>query len=494
MSSIKKQGIQNTIITYTGVVIGFISLLFVQPNLLKPDELGLTRILVAAASLIATILPLGISGVTTRFFPYFRNTENRHYGYFGFMLLFPIIGTILCGFLIVAFKNTIIGQYTEQSALFTQFYDLLLPFSVIISLNMIMNAYCASLFKTAIISFFEGIFTRVLFIILIVIYYFGWVNFTQFVYLFMLIYLLQLVSMIVYILSIDKPSLKVDITFLKSVGLPRLLQFGIILTVSNFSSIGLKHLDTLVLGRYMSLDYVGIFAVSAYIAMIIEIPLTSLEKITHAKVAQGWANSDIEGIKQIYYQSIKYLLLLGGLLLIGIITNIHDLLKLLPEAYHQGATVVIITSIGAFLNIATGVNTSILFTSEKYIYGTYLMIMLFVLSLTLNIIFIPLYGIEGAALATLIASVIYNTLKYFIIWRSFKMQPYDTSTLKILLAIGITFGLAYILPAVSNNEFISIAIRAIVTCSIYVGLAYYLKLAPELYKHFPWKIKNENSI
>lgn len=487
MSSIKKQGIQNTIITYAGVVIGFISLLFIQPNLLKPDELGLTRILIAAASLIATVLPLGVSGVTTRFFPFFRNKENGHYGYFGFMLLFPVLGTLLCGFLIFAFKSTIISQYIEQSYLFTQFYDLLLPFSVIISLNMILNAYCASLFKTAIISFFEGIFTRILFILLIVVYYLGWIGLTHFVYLFMLIYLLQLISMFIYIYSIDKPSLKVDLKFLQSFGLPRLLQFGIVLTVSNFSSIGLKHLDTLVLGTYMSLDYVGIFAVSAYIALIIEIPLTSLEKITHAKVAQGWANNDIDGIKKIYYQSIKYLLLVGGLLLIGIITNIHDLLKLLPEVYHQGATVVIITSIGAFLNIATGVNTSILFTSEKYIYGTYLMIMLFILSLTLNIIFIPLYGIEGAAIATLIASVIYNTLKYFIIWRSFKMQPYDTSGLKILSIIVITFLLIYLLPAVSDNEFIIITIRTVCTTCIYAGLVYYLQIVPELYKYLPWK-------
>lgn len=468
-------------------MIGFISLLFIQPNLLKPDELGLTRIIVAAASLIATILPLGISGVTTRFFPFFRNKEKGHYGYFGFMLLFPVLGTLVCGFLIIAFKNTVINQYIEQSSLFTQFYDLLLPFSVIISLNMILNAYCASLFKTAIISFFEGIFTRILFIVLMVVYYFRWIGLTQFVYLFMLIYLLQLLSMFIYIYSIDRPSLKVDLKFLQSVGLPRLLQFGIVLTVSNFSSIGLKHLDTLILGRYMSLDYVGIFAVSAYIAMIIEIPLTSLEKITHAKVAQGWANNDIDSIKKIYYQSIKYLLLAGGLLLIGIITNIHDLLKLLPEVYQPGATVVIITSIGSFLNIATGVNTSILFTSEKYIYGTYLMIMLFILSLTLNIIFIPLYGIEGAAIATLIASGIYNTLKYLIIWKNFKMQPYDTSSLKILSVIAITFLLVYMLPGVSNNEFISITIRAIITCTIYIGSAHYLKLAPELYKHLPWK-------
>ena len=474
------------IITYTGVIIGFVSLLFIQPNLLKPEELGLTRILIAAASLIATILPLGVSGVTTRFFPYFRNKESGHYGYFGFMLLFPILGTIICGFLIFLFKDTILKLYSDQSPLFTQYVDLLLPFAVIISLNMALNAYCASLFKTGIISFFEGIFTRILFIVLIIIYYFKWIELTQFVYLFMTIYLLQAISMLIYIYTEDKPSLRVNVQFLKSVGLAKLIQYGVLLTITNFSSLGLKHLDALMLGKYMSLDYVGVFAVSAYIAMVIEIPLTSLEKITHTKVAQAWANRDLESIRKIYSQSVKYLLLAGGILLVGIITNINDLLSLLPEIYHKGAVVVIITSIGAFLNIATGVNTSILFNSEKYIYGTFLLILLLVLSLVLNIIFIPLYGIEGAALATVIASVIYNILKYVIIWKNFKMQPYDSSSLKIILIIAITFILSYLLPTPAN-VIAALALRSITTVLIYLALIYYLKIAPELNSYLPWK-------
>ena len=127
--------------------------MFIQPNLLKPEELGLTRILIAAASLIATILPLGVSGVTTKFFPFFRNPEKKHYGYFGFMLLFPLVGALLCGVLIYFFKESIIQQYISQSFLFTRFFDLLLPFALIIGLNIALNAYTASLFKTTIISF-----------------------------------------------------------------------------------------------------------------------------------------------------------------------------------------------------------------------------------------------------------------------------------------------------------------------------------------------------
>ncbi len=486
MSTIKKQGIRNTLITYIGVVIGFVSLLFIQPNLLKPEELGLTKIFIAAASLIATVLPLGVSSVTTKFFPYFRNEEKRHHGYFGFMLLFPLVGAVICGILVYVFKDLIVAEYINQSYLFTQYFDLLLPFAIIIALNITLNAYCSSLFKTTIISFLEGIVARILFIVIIVFYYFHWIDLSQMMYLFVSIYLFQSFIMVVYIYSVDKPSFKINTSILKSVGVNKLITFGLLLTLTNFSSIGLKHLDSIMIGKYMSLDYVGIFALSAFIGLVIEIPLSSLERITHPKIAQAWSVKDVESIKQIYFQSVKYLMLIGGILLVGIIANINDLLSLLPAPYHQGATVAVIACVGAFLNVSTGVNTSILFSSEKYIYGTFLLFLLLIMAVTLNIILIPLYGITGAALATVISSVIYNGIKYFIILKNFKMQPYNLSSIKILLVILLSFAVSLIIPSFSN-AIISILIKSFIITLIYGVSVYVLNIIPEYHKYLRWK-------
>ena len=487
MSTIKKQGIRNTLITYTGVVIGFVSLLIIQPNLLKPEELGLTKIFIAAASLIATILPLGVSSVTTKFFPYFRNDEKQHHGYFGFMFLFPLAGTIICGVLIYAFKNLIIAEYIQQSFLFTLYFNLLFPFAIIMGLNMTLNAYCSSLFKTSIITFFEGIVSRLLFIVIIIFYYFRWIDLTQFMYLFVAIYLFQLMAMIIYVYSIDKPSFKIDAAVLKSVGVNKLLTFGVLLTLANFSSLGLKHLDALMIGRYMTLDYVGIFTLATFIGLVIEIPLSSLERITHTKIAQAWVNKDTESIKKIYYQSVKYLMLIGGLLLAGITTNIHDLLSLLPAPYHQGATVAVIACVGSFLNVSTGVNTSILFSSEKYIYGTYLLFFLLISAVILNLILIPLYGIIGAALATAVSSVIYNAIKYIIILKNFKMQPFNLTTVKILFAIFIAFIAGFFIPEFSNS-IISMIVKSSIITLVYGVAVYRLNIIPE-YHNYVWRHK-----
>lgn len=486
MSTIKKQGIQNALITYLGVAIGFVSLMFIQPNLLKTEDLGLTRILIASASLLVTILPLGISSVTTRFFPYFRNQEKNHHGYFGFMMLFPLVGTIVCGILVYSFKGLLMRQYIDQSPLFTHYFDFVLPLATIMGVNMTLNAYSSSLFKTTIITFLEGILSRVVFIILIVIYYYEWISLVQFIDFFVLSYLLQTVWMCVYLFRIDKPSLKIDKDQFKAVGLNKLLGFGLLLTLTNVSSLSLKHLDAVLIGRYMNLTYVAIFSVSAYISLMIEIPLNSLERISHSKIAQAFANNDFESIKKIYYQSVKYLMLIGGILLVGIVCNVHELFRLLPYEYHTGVNVTIISCCAAFLNVSTGVNTAIIFNSSKYLFGTFLLVILMVLALFLNVWLIPKYGIAGAALATGALAVLYNVTKFLLILIFFKMQPYDLSSLKIIGVIALSFLLAYLLPHF-NNIFIAMTIKTIVISAVYLGLTYVLKIVPEFHKYIPFR-------
>ena len=485
MSTIKKQGIQNALITYLGVAIGFVSLMFIQPNLLKAEDLGLTRILIASASLLATILPLGVSSVTTRFFPYFRNEEKNHHGYFGFMMLFPLVGTIVCGILVYSFKGLLIRQYIDQSPLFTHYFDFVLPLATIMGVNMALNAYSSSLFKTTIITFLEGILSRVVFIVLIVIFYYEWISLVQFIDFFILSYLLQTIWMCVYLFVIDKPTLKIDKDHLKSVGVSKLIGFGLLLTLTNVSSLSLKHLDAVLIGKYMDLTYVAVFSVSAYISLMIEIPLNSLERISHSKIAQAFANNDLESIKKIYYQSVKYLMLIGGLLLVGILCNVHELFRLLPYEYHTGMNVTFISCCAAFLNVSTGVNTAIIFNSSKYLFGTFLLVVLMVLALLLNVWLIPKYGIAGAALATGMLAVLYNITKFLLILIFFKMQPYDLNSVKIIVVIAFSFLVAYLLPHF-NNLFVAMTIKTIVISGVYLGWTYVLKIVPEFHKYIPF--------
>ncbi|MFM7217522.1 MAG: polysaccharide biosynthesis protein, partial [Bacteroidota bacterium] len=95
MGVIKRQGIKNTISGYLGILMGFVNLIIIQPHFLTKEELGLTRILYSFSVLVAMFVPLGIGNATVKYFPLFRDAQRKHHGYFGFMLLFPLIGFLL---------------------------------------------------------------------------------------------------------------------------------------------------------------------------------------------------------------------------------------------------------------------------------------------------------------------------------------------------------------------------------------------------------------
>jgi O-antigen/teichoic acid export membrane protein len=268
-----------------------------------------------------------------------------------------------------------------------------------------------------------------------------------------------------------------------------MISFGFMMSLAGLTSLGLKFLDIVLLGKYVALSLVGVYAIAAFIPTLIEAPYNALDRIIAPRVANAWANQNMEEIRDIYKKSTKYMLLAGGLLFIGINLNISTLMNLLPPGYNAGIPVVLIISLGTLLNMATGSNDSIIYNSSKYRYGTYLLIFLFLFAFAVNIVFIPIYGIIGAALATAASALLYNSIKYVIIYRLFNMQPFDGSTLRIIFVIVVTGTLSLFIPE-AGSPYLSIAVKSVLITMLYLSLTYAMKIVPEFHHHlFFWKKK-----
>ena len=76
--------------------------------------------------------------------------------------------------------------------------------------------------------------------------------------------------------------------------------------------------------HYKGEENVGVYSIAAFIATIIETPLNSLERIAHSKIAHFYAGNNLKEIKDIYFKSSRYLMLIGGLLTVLVIINVKD--------------------------------------------------------------------------------------------------------------------------------------------------------------------------
>ncbi|CAN5535067.1 flippase [soil metagenome] len=486
MGVIKRQGIKNTIATYIGFVIGFLNLIVIQPHFLTKEELGLTRILYSFSLLIAMFVPLGIGNATVRFFPQFKDLDKRHHGYFGFMMLFPLFGFVLTVLVIWLFKDLIVSQYIKESPLFTEFFNYVFPMIFFVSFIAILNIYCFSNFKSTIPTYLNDIGVRLLTIAVVSLYYLKFLNLDQFIQAFTGIYGIQLILLVGYIFIFDRPGFKIDWPFFREMKFMKLISFGFLLWFASVASIGLKYFDSVMIGKYMPLGFVGIYTVAAFIPTIIEAPLNAFEKIAASKIAFAWAENNMKEIREIYEKSSLYMFLLGGFLFLNVNINIHDLFSFLPDGYQAGESIVLILSVGTIFNMATGLNAPILFNSDKYKTGAVFLISLAIVVVFMQTVFIPRYGMNGAALATCLASLFYNSLLFGYVLKHFKLQPFDAKNLKVAALIIVLYFIGMILPDL-DNKVVNIAYHSFVISVSYLGAVYLLNIIPDFHHLLPWK-------
>jgi O-antigen/teichoic acid export membrane protein len=96
--------------------------------------------------------------------------------------------------------------------------------------------------------------------------------------------------------------------------------------------------------------------------------------------------------------------------------------------------------------MAGGSNDSLITYSKYYKTTTLLLIMLCVLVVALNFIFIPEFGMTGAAFASFLALLIYNVLKMLFIHRKFALNPYTIQYIYILGIAALIYAIVSNLP------------------------------------------------
>lgn len=486
MGIIQRQGIKNTISTYLGFFIGFINLLIIQPYFLTPEEIGLTRLLFSFSFLLSLFVPLGVTNLTTKYFPHFRNDENGHFGFLGFILLFPLIGFLIISVLLYVFKDFIISQYVQQSKLFVDYYLYIFPLTFILSLIGVINSYAFSLYKTTVPTFLNDVVTRIFSIILFSVYFLKLISLNWMIVGFVSIYFLQLVLLITYILMVDNPKLKFDLAYIKSRNLNEMFFYSSLLAIASIASLGIKYMDAIFIGKYLPLGLVGIYSVAAFVPNIIETPLYALERITMPKISHSLAIDDINAVKEIYDKNIKIVMLVGLLLFIGVNTNIDDLLKFLPQKYNDGGIIVNIISLSALFNLMAAGTPSIIFNSRLYKVGVLLLIALSFSAFFLNILLIPTFELTGAALATLLSLAFYAIARIMIVWKKYNLHPFNRTFFLIIIISTLIYLFVELININTGNLIINIIIKSLITLVLFiVGLLKfklvneYLILLPE---------------
>lgn len=466
MGIIVRQSVQNTIISYFGVALGFIVTMWMYPNILTPEQYGLTRVLLSLAMVSTQLANLGTKNTIVRFFPFFRDQENKHHGLLFLSLAVPMGGFILLGGLLYFFQPTIIEYFIDRSALFVDYYWFILPLAFFILFFHVLSSFVRALYDTVMSSFLNNVVVRILTVLILAAYLFGWINFQEFMIFFVLSYAAVMVSLFIYTLSMFDVDLKPEWGYLKKSLAQNMMNYSLFAFFGGIASIVVSNIDIIMLSSLAGLEDTGIYAIAFYIGSAITIPRKSIYQISSPLIADAFKAKNFTLIEDIYHRSSLTQIIAGGLLFCGIIANLDNLMNILPPEYAGGSLVIIVVGAANVFDMATGLNGAIILNSKHYRFDLYSTLFLILVTVTLNYLLIPIYGILGAAIGTATAVLTYNSLKVLYVWLKLSMQPFESKMVYVIASGAVTILLVNQIPTI-GGIYSDILIRSIIVTLLY---------------------------
>src|SRR5690554_1454172 len=108
MGIIVRQSFWNAIISYAGILLGFLLSIVLYPHILSPDQYGLTRVLFSASFISTQVALLGFQNLIIRYFPLFNKASPGRHDLLFWALTIPVFGFILFCLIYLGFGNYIV--------------------------------------------------------------------------------------------------------------------------------------------------------------------------------------------------------------------------------------------------------------------------------------------------------------------------------------------------------------------------------------------------
>lgn len=200
------------------------------------------------------------------------------------------------------------------------------------------------------------------------------------------------------------------------------------------------------------------FKIAVIMVMFTQAFRYAFEPFIFARDRESGSDSNLKS----YADASKYFLILGLLIFLVTMGYLDLIKRLIPENYHDGLKVVPIVMMGE-LFFGLYFNLSLWYKlTDKTKWGAYMSLFGLVITLTILIVFIPLYGYMAAAWSSFFANLSMMVLSYFLGQKYYPI-PYNLKTaLNFTLLAGVLASLMYLNFQYSPNVFVRIGLNTII--------------------------------
>lgn len=484
MGTIQRQSLKNTIVSYGGMAIGFLSTIFIYN--LDRELYGYAQFLFTSASFLVPFATLGVTTLTIKYYPQLSQKGASAGSFIRMVLLLLVSANLLflIGFFVFREQFFELLQFMglDKRGILHDTWMYFLPMALLMGIIQVLTSQSSNLRRIVIPEVMNGLGYKITLPILIFLGYKGLISQNEIALGQVLFYVFLTVGLSIYVRSVGgfktnssdplgiTPELKKDMKSYVTYG-----------ALTNFGSAFLFRIDVILIALLLDYKQTGTYVIMLFLANAINVPRRAISKIAGPYVAEAWNSSDHPRIQQLFQKSSTILLIAGASLFLVVWTSLGSLDQLSggDKMFFEYRYVFLVLGVGRLLDLSMSLSTEIIIYSRKYRVLLLLLLLMGTVAAGLNWILIPKYGIFGAALATAISYALFNILKTSVVYISFGMIPFSKKTLTAICFGLICFGvISFVQPDL--HPLINILTNVLLVTVLFVLPLHLLKVSADL--------------
>lgn len=421
--------------TVSGMVISFFARVLVA-RYLSPSEFGILSLSLVVFMMATTISMFGIPDAMTRQASYFigKGEVEKAKAIIKLSGLTVFLFSVLAASIMFYLSDHLAAIFKIPALSWTlKILSLAIPFAA-------LRSYAISIFRVMERAEIKVIFgdivpnsLRLFLVVLIILlglslYYIVWA--------YALAVIISSVILLIYSFSrVDLKNSKLNIGYLVVV-----LSFALPLLLQGVLGLIISWTDTLMVGYFMKASDVGLYSSAQPVASLMTVSLASIGFLYFPLVSRLYAGGRVKEAGRTYAVITKWLTSLTlPIFLIMFFFPKAVLWTIYGNKYIKAYEVLRILALGFFIPVMLGPNGLTLLSFGRTKEVTFSSLISAVSNFLLNLIAIPVMGIEGAAVAS---AVSYSVGSFFVsglLYKDYKIHPFTKNYLKpAVMSVSLT--------------------------------------------------------
>ena len=184
----------------------------------------------------------------------------------------------------------------------------------------------------------------------------------------------------------------------------------------------MQSIDIVILSIYEGFDQIAYYSVSVKLAMVTALALMSVNIVIAPRIAEIYEKKEFQSLQQLIKHSTRIIFFISICVLSILFFFSEEILNLFGEGYVIAKNALITLLAAQFFNAFSGPGAIYLNMTGRQKILNKILIAGLAVNITLNFYLIPAYGINGAATATLVSLIIWNSITALLIFSKDKIK------------------------------------------------------------------------